>query len=163
MTELPRSFKTVTLWLVLGTAVFLGAKAMQSRQQRALFSAEGGTIEIRRSADGHYHWGGRINGREVDFLIDTGATGTAIPEALARELELPTHRDVTSSTAGGIARGRIVVADVVLQGGVQLQRARLTALPRLDKPLLGMDLLARLRWQQQDGVLRFDAAGAAAR
>jgi aspartyl protease family protein len=29
-------------------------------------------------------------------------------------------------------------------------------LPRLEHPLLGMDVLGRLRWQQHNGTLRID-------
>ena len=54
----------------------------------------------------------RINGRSVDFLIDTGATGTAISAALARELELQSIGQVQSSTAGGPVTGQVVRADV---------------------------------------------------
>jgi aspartyl protease family protein len=32
----------------------------------------------------------------------------------------------------------------------------MVALPRLDAPLLGMDVLGRLHWQQRDGALRID-------
>jgi aspartyl protease family protein len=116
----------------------------------------GDVVEIRRSADGHYHWPGRISGREVDFLVDTGATGTAIPLALAQQLGLPVEGTVTSNTAGGVVQGQRVVADIELEGGLRADRLRVTALPQLDKPLLGMDVLGRLRWQQQDGVLRFE-------
>ena len=64
---------------------------------------------------------------------------------------------VSSNTAGGVVQGSLVVGDVELQGGLRAERLRMTALPNLDKPLLGMDVLGRLRWQQQDGVLRFEA------
>ena len=51
----------------------------------------------------------------------------------------------------------MVRADVLLQGGVNAQRLRVVALKGLDdRPLLGMDVLGRLRWQQQDGVLRIE-------
>jgi aspartyl protease family protein len=155
--ELPRTFKVVTIWLLAGLLLFLGVQWWQHREREARFSAGAEVIEIRRGPDGHYHWPGRVNGREVDFLIDTGATGTAIPAALARELRLETIGSVQSSTAGGIVTGSVVLADIALRGGLTTQRLRVVALPGLDEhPLLGMDLLGRLRWQQTDGVLRID-------
>lgn len=149
----PHTLKLVTAWLLLGLVVFLGIQWWQHEQQRSRFSTAEGVVEIRRAADGHYHWPGAINGRRVDFLVDTGASGTAIPMALARELNLDLEREVMSSTAGGIVRGRETRADVELDGGVRAERLRLTALPALDYPLLGMNVLGRLRWQQRDGVL----------
>ena len=126
-------------------------------QQQARFTAGSEVIEIRRGPDGHYHWPGSIEGHEVDFLIDTGATGTAIPTTLARRLRLEAIGSVQSSTAGGMVTGEVVRADIVLDGGVQARRLRVVALPGLsDRPLLGMDVLGRLQWQQRDGVLRID-------
>ena len=155
--DLPRSFKLITIWLVLGALVFLGIQWWMHRAQQTRFQAVGDVIEIRRSSDGHYHWPGRVNNRAVEFLIDTGATGTAISAALARELNLESLGSVRSNTAGGVVTGQWVSADISLQGGVSAQRLRVVALPGLDdRPLLGMDVLGRLRWQQRDGVLRID-------
>ncbi|HEX6704324.1 MAG TPA: TIGR02281 family clan AA aspartic protease [Albitalea sp.] len=156
----PHTLKIVTGWLLVGLAVFLGIQWWLREQQQARFHAEGGTIEIRRAADGHYHWAGTINGRAVDFLVDTGASGTAIPASLARELGLPLDGDIESSTANGIVRGHATRADVALQGGVRVERMRLVALPALDAPLLGMNVLGRLHWRQRDGVLTIDMGSA---
>lgn len=155
--ELPRTLKVVTLWLVLGLGVFIAIQWWQREQAQMRFHAEGEVIEIRRGPDGHYHWPGSINGHEVDFLVDTGATGTAISSALARALNLEPIGTVESSTAGGRVVGQVMRATVVLRGGVQAERLRIVALPGLDeRPLLGMDVLGRLHWQQRDGVLRID-------
>ena len=155
--DLPRSFKIVTFWLLLGALLFVGVQWQTHRQQQARFRTQGSVIEIERGPDGHYHWPGRLNGRRVDFLIDTGATSTAISSALARELGLQADGEVESSTAGGRVTGQVVRVDLVLQGGVRVDRLRVVALDGLDdKPLLGMDILGRLPWQQRDGVLRID-------
>ena len=155
--DLPHTFKLVTVWLVAGLAIFLAIQWWQHRSEQMRFQADAGVIEIRRGADGHYHWPGRINGREVDFLVDTGATGTAISAALARELKLASLGEVRSSTAGGLVTGQLVRADLRLDGGVRADRLPVVALPALDdRPLLGMDVLGRLHWQQRDGVLRIE-------
>jgi aspartyl protease family protein len=159
--ELPRGLKLATIWLVIGAAVFLAIQGWQHEQARTRFQTLGEAIEIRRSVDGQYHWPGRINGHAVDFLVDTGATGTAIPSSLARALKLESQGRVESSTAGGRVVGQVVRADIDLEGGVRVDRLRIVALPALDEhPLLGMDVLGRLHWQQRDGVLRIEAGGA---
>jgi aspartyl protease family protein len=159
VTELPPGLKIATVWLLAGLALFLGVQAWQGHQAQTRFVADGDRIEIRRAGDGHYHWPGSIDGRQVDFLIDTGATGTAIPAALARELGLRAVGTVQSMTAGGRVTGTVVVGDLSLQGGVRIERLRMVALPDLGSPLLGMDVLGRLRWQQQDGRLLIDLGG----
>lgn len=155
--DMPATLKVVTMWLLAGTLLFLGVQWWQHRALQARFTAGEDVIEIRRGPDGHYHWPGRVNDREVDFLIDTGATGTAISASLARSLRLESVGTVQSSTANGIVTGQIVLADIALRGGLEVKRLRVAALPGLsDRPLLGMDLLGRLQWQQTDGVLRID-------
>ena len=157
--DLPRSLKLITVWLLVGAVVFVAIQWWQHRAQQTRFQVSGGTLEIRRSDDGHYHWPGRINGRQVDFLIDTGATGTAIPASLAEALKLEPIGTVRSNTAGGVVTGQIVRADIELQGGVKVERLQVVALPKLgDSPLLGMDVLGKLHWQQRDGVLRVELA-----
>jgi aspartyl protease family protein len=158
-TEPPGTLKVLTGWLLVGLVVFLGVQWWLREQQQTRFHAEGGVIEIRRGADGHYHWPGTINGRPVDFLVDTGATGTAIPAALARELRLDLGEAVHSSTAGGMATGHVTRIDLRLQGGVRAERLRVVALPGLEVPLLGMNVLGRLHWRQREGVLTIDTGG----
>ena len=157
--ELPPWLKHTTVWLVLAVALFLGVQAWQAREQATRFVVDGGTLQIRRGADGHYHWPGTVGGRKVDFLVDTGATGTAIPTALAQELGLASVGSIQSNTAGGVVNGTVVVAELVLDGGVRVERLHIAALPRLASPLLGMDVLGRLRLQQSDGVLRIELQG----
>lgn len=157
MGDLPRSLKIATVWLLVGLLVFLGVQTLLAERQRSLFTAGPDAIEIRRGADGHYHWPGRIGDLEVDFLVDTGATSTALPLALAERAGLALEGGTTSSTAGGLARGRLARADVTLEGGVRVERLRVIVLPALEAPLLGMDVLSRLHWSQRGGVLRIEA------
>jgi aspartyl protease family protein len=161
MNELPGWVKHGTVWLLLGVGVFLGVQAWQSQARATRFSTVAGVVEIERSPDGHYHWPGSLNGVAVEFLVDTGATGTAIPAALASRLGLQAQGSVLSGTAGGVVQGQVVVADLALQGGVTAERLRIVALPGLGAPLLGMDVLGRLRWEQRDGRLRVQPAGSA--
>jgi aspartyl protease family protein len=159
MNELPPWLKHATIWLLLAAGLFLGVQAWQAQQRATRFVVSGGMLEIQRGADGHYHWPGRVNGREVDFLVDTGATGTTLPAALARELSLPVVGRIESNTAGGVVQGSVVTADLVLEGGVRADRLRMAVLPNLSAPLLGMDVLGKLRWQQSQGVLRVELQG----
>ena len=165
--ELPRTFKIVTVWLLLGLVVFLSMQWWMRQQQQTRFQLQGGVVEIARGPDGHYHWPGSINGRELDFLVDTGATGTAISAQLAQELNLPSLGQVQSNTAGGVVTGRVVSVNLALQGGVRADQLRVVALEGLnsrstEQPLLGMDVLGKLRWQQRDGVLRIELSNAPA-
>ena len=157
MNDFPQPLKIVTVWLIAGVLMFLGFEAWQARAERTRFVVDGSAVELRRGADGHYHWPGRVNGVAVDFLVDTGATTTALPEALAERAGLESIGRVTSMTAGGRVRGTLAAADIALDGGVRAERLRVTVLPGLTAPLVGMDVLGRLHFSQRDGVLRLEA------
>ena len=155
---MPDSLKLATVWLLIGTALFVAVQAMQRQAERARFSFDSGTgrVTLQRANDGHFHWPGTVNGVAVDFLVDTGATSTALPFALADRAGLASEGSVRSSTAGGVVSGQWARADIALQGGVNAQSLRVTVLPRLQAPLLGMDVISKLRLTQSDGVLTLE-------
>jgi len=64
---------------------------------------------------------------------------------------------VQSSTAGGTVQGWTARADLQLEGGVRFDRLPITVLPALGSPLLGMDVLGQLQFNQQAGVLKLQA------
>lgn len=155
---MPHGLKLATVWLLIGTALFVAVQAMQRHSERARFSFDGasGRVTLQRANDGHFHWPGTVNGVAVDFLVDTGATSTALPLALADRAGLALEGSVRSSTAGGVVSGQWARADIALQGGVNAQSLRVTVLPRLQAPLLGMDVISKLRLTQSDGVLTLE-------
>ncbi|GAB4041345.1 MAG: hypothetical protein Fur0014_12490 [Rubrivivax sp.] len=159
MQEMPRTLKVVTVWLLAGTLLFLAVQAWLAQRDRARFESDGmGTVELRRAPDGHFHWPGRIDGRPVEFLVDTGATRTALPGPLAARLGLERGRALRSATAGGTVTGHESRVDLQLEGGFVVRGLRVTVLPDLAAPLLGMDVLSRLHFSQQGGTLRLSPA-----
>ena len=156
--EFPRGLRLAIVWLLIGTAVFLAVQTLQARAERARFSfdAASGRIELKRAADGHFHWPGQVNGVAVTFLVDTGATSTTLPLALAQQAGLELEGSIRSSTAGGEVQGRLARADVALQGGVSAERLRVAVLPQLEAPLLGMDIISKLRLSQAGGVMTLE-------
>lgn len=160
MRELPRGLKAATVFALVFTVVFLIVLAWERHQAGTRFVAQGGQVQLKRARDGHYHWPGSIGGRRVDFLVDTGASSSAIPQALAEQLGLSEVGRTRSSTAAGVVVAPVVQVDLQLDGGLRSERLRVLALPGLASPLLGMDVLGRLRWQQEGGVLKIDLGGA---
>ncbi len=66
--------------------------------------------------DGHFYASGSINGRPVNFLVDTGATLVTVSEKFAREAGLSDGVPTVFRTANGDLQGR-VVPDVPLTIG----------------------------------------------
>lgn len=158
--DIPSGLKHLIVWLLIGTAVFLGVQAWQAQARKPRIALVGGQIELQRGPDGHFHWPGRVNGVAVDFLVDTGATRTALPRALAERAGLVPEGRVRGVTAGGEVEGYVARAELQLQGGVHAERLPVMVLPDLQGPLLGMDLLSKVRFtfDRNGGVLRIDAS-----
>jgi aspartyl protease family protein len=47
--ELPRSFKLVTVWLLLGVLVFVAIQWWMYRARQTQFQVSGGVVELRRA------------------------------------------------------------------------------------------------------------------
>ncbi len=154
--DLPHTFKLLTIWLLVGLVIFLGFKAWERERVASRFQLAGQAVVLTRGDDGHFHWPGRVGDVAVDFLVDTGATSTALPQALAERLALKPLGTVRTMTAAGPVQGFVAKADVSLDGGVRADRLIVTVLPSLDSPLLGMDVLGRLHFTQKPGELRIE-------
>lgn len=154
MNDLPRSLKHVTVWLLLLTAGFLATQQWLRHRDRARITVTGDQVELRRHPDGHFYWPGTVQGREVLFLIDTGASFTALPRALVEELALEPHGRMRFSTANGEVWAPVARTDLILQGGFEARHTTVSSLEGLTHPLLGMSVLGSLHLSQEDGVLR---------
>jgi aspartyl protease family protein len=118
---------------------------------------EGGVREVRlkRNRMGHYVSSGTINGEPVVFLLDTGATGVAIPERLARELALPRGRSFLTSTANGTTRSYQTRLDEVAIGDIRLENVDAAITPglQMNEVLLGMSFLKYIEFTQRGNTL----------
>ncbi|HEY8877201.1 MAG TPA: retropepsin-like aspartic protease [Roseateles sp.] len=152
--DLPHTLKLMTVWLLVGLLIFLGFKYWERERESSRFQLAGEVVVLTRAADGHFHWPGQVAGIEVDFLVDTGATSTALPQALAERAGLKPLGAVQAHTAAGATRGFLARADIALEGGVRADKLPVTVLPGLGAPLLGMDVLGRLHFSQKPGELR---------
>jgi aspartyl protease family protein len=146
----------MTIWLLVGLVIFLGFKYWEREREASRFRLAGEVIVLTRAGDGHFHWPGRVGGIEVDFLVDTGATATALPQGLAERAGLKPLGAVQTHTAAGAAKGFLARADVALEGGVRADKLTVMVMPELGAPLLGMDVLGRLHFSQKPGELRIE-------
>ena len=127
--------------------------------QRSRRSSIQWDTQIPASRDGHYYAKARINGAEIDVLIDTGATGVALTYEDARRIGFtPTPSQYTMRTQTANGEGRVApttISDIAV-GNVSVQnvRAHVAEPGRLSITLLGMAFLGRLsRAEMRNGVL----------
>ena len=70
-------------------------------------------LVVRRDRGAQYIAPGTVNGVDVKFVLDTGATDVAIPPALAQRLKLRRGPEVEITTANDIIPGHMVILDEV--------------------------------------------------
>ena len=105
-------------------------------------------MEIRVGASGHFSVTATVNGRPVDFLIDTGASDIVLSPADARRIGYdPARLSFTRQyyTANGIGRGAPVRLDSFASGPIAYDglAASVNEAP-MSESLLGMTFLRRL-------------------
>ena len=112
-------------------------------------------VILQRNRLGHYVTTGMINGSEVVFMLDTGATTIAIPTAVAAELDLPLGQRFQTQTANGIANAYATRLDSVSVGGIELNNVSAAVSPGLQtrEILLGMSFLSAIEFTQRGDTL----------
>ncbi len=112
-------------------------------------------VVLQRNKFGHYVTSGEINGMPVTFMLDTGATGVAIPEAVASRLGLRRGTAFPTQTANGVSTSYAVTLDQVSVGGIELLDVSAAIAQGLqsDQVLLGMSFLKHIEFTQRGDTL----------
>jgi aspartyl protease family protein len=120
------------------------------RLEPAPQQAAGRTVTVRGDRLGHFQVEGSVDGRRLDFMVDTGASLVALRERDANKLGIfPSSRDYTGRTS--TANGVIAVAPVRLPSleinGIRIYDVGAVVIPdkALNVNLLGMSFLSRVR------------------
>src|SRR5690606_5718532 len=109
----------------------------------------GARVMLQKSASGHFEVRASVNGKPVQFLVDTGATSSVLSAADATRAGYDVDRleyVLPVATANGYASAaRIVVKDLRVGTIERRSVPMLVAAPgRLDQSLLGMDFIGSL-------------------
>lgn len=109
----------------------------------------GETIRIPMAIDGHFWVTGVINGHNVKFLVDSGATMTTIGSDTAQRAGVAVNpgRDQLVRTGNGIVRVASAQADRLAVGPIERDGMQLHVARGEDLNVLGMNFLSSLeRW-----------------
>lgn len=151
--QLNRTLQQLSIWgLIFVGAV--GAYSLKDRIEASLYPeramiSERGTVSFNRARDGHFYAEIEVNGKKIEFVIDTGATEIVLSERDATILGY-TISDLIYSGRANTANGVVPIARVTLDK-ITLGRftdRNITATVNggeLDTSLLGMRYLERFR------------------
>lgn len=108
---------------------------------------------------GHYVATGFINGQQVVFLVDTGASSVSIPEPIANELNLSRGPGQRVNTANGQITVYRTSIDRLTIGNIELYDVEASINPHMDGDiLLGMSALRSVDFQQRNQTLTLEYA-----
>jgi aspartyl protease family protein len=125
----------------------------------AAVSSNSRSVVIAPGRNGHFEVEGRVDGRRLDFMVDTGASVIALTERDAASLGIhPAERDYVAAvkTANGMVRAAPVELDMVEIDDLTVRNVAAIVLPEgaLSDNLLGLSFLQRLRrFEYADGRL----------
>jgi aspartyl protease family protein len=148
----------VVLGMALLTFYFTGVEERQRNPNQApqsLVYSQSVEVPLKRNRQGHYLVVGSINGHDVEFLLDTGATDVVVPERTAKRLGLAYGRRGRAMTANGavtIFRTRIAKLQI---GEITLYDIDASINPGMGSGaiLLGMSALSKIEFSQRGNTL----------
>lgn len=110
---------------------------------------QGGETRVPMAIDGHFWVNASVNGHEVEFLVDSGATMTTIDRDTANDVGVPVsrRRDEFVRTGNGIIRVSSGRANELTVGSIVRRNVGLQIADNDDLNVLGMNYLSSLsRW-----------------
>ena len=119
----------------------------------------GRTLTIEADRAGHFQVEARVEGRRIDFMVDTGASLVVLRETDAATVGIrPSPSDYTTvvTTANGKIKAAPAKLGRVEVGGITVYDVQALVLPDevLGRNLLGVSFLSRLkRYEYADGRL----------
>jgi aspartyl protease family protein len=115
----------------------------------------GSKIVLPVGSGGHFMANGSINGRAIQFMVDTGATAVAIGTSDAQRMGIDYQKGqpVRMSTANGVAQGWRVVLNSVRIGEVEIYDVEAVVGPNMPFALLGNSFLSRFTMNRNSDVM----------
>ena len=121
--------------------------------------ALGRQVLVNADERGHFTSAFKLNGRQIDGMIDTGATLVAINTSTARRIGISLNQsdfDHQVNTANGAIKAAVVTIDHLQIGKISVDNVQAVVLDdrALQTNLIGMSFLRRLqKYQVQNGAL----------
>lgn len=152
-------------WLLIFAAVLVGysyrfeLNAVVQRVAGDLLGERGqtvgGTFRVPMAPDGHFWVRARINGHEQRFLIDSGATTTALSSDAAAAADLEIERGgfpIMINTANGTVEARRTRIERLTMGPIVARDMAAVVSPAFgDMNVLGMNFLSSLESWRVEG------------
>ncbi|MBI5259946.1 MAG: retroviral-like aspartic protease family protein [Burkholderiales bacterium] len=144
---------------VAGRTSVLRLGATQASVGAAAGGSSGNAIVLAAGPGGHFMTVGSINGKSVQFMVDTGATVVAMSQSDAERIGLDWRRGKRglSHTAGGTVPVHAVNLNTVRVGDVEVTNVDAVVVPaEMPMVLLGNSFLSRFSMRRDNDVMRLE-------
>lgn len=121
--------------------------------EQAGSKSSGSRIVLTAGDGGHFLAAGSINGKSVQFMVDTGATTVAMGSAEAKRMgiDYTTGKPIRMSTANGQALGYLLTLNSVRIGDVEVQNVEaIVSQQSMPYVLLGNSFLTRFSMRRDN-------------
>ncbi|NOR63211.1 MAG: TIGR02281 family clan AA aspartic protease [Rhodobacteraceae bacterium] len=151
--QLNKTLQQAAIWGLIFVGA-IGAYSLRDRIESSLYPeraliSERGTVSFNRARDGHFYAELEVNGKKIEFVIDTGASDIVLSEQDAEYLGYQIGDLIYSgraSTANGVVPMARITLDSMILGRFADRNIRATVNGgELDTSLLGMRYLERFR------------------
>ncbi len=122
-------------------------------------AGRGTRITLTESSGGHFMTAGQINGRAVQFMVDTGATSVAMStqDAERAGIAYKTGQPVRLSTANGTTEGFRIKLNSVRVGDVEVFDVDAVVISQpMPYLLLGNSFLSRFQMRRENTLMTLD-------
>lgn len=130
------------------------AQASVPEQQEAGEPKNNRTLVVRQQNNGHYFVDGVVNGKPLNFVVDTGASLVSLPRSFAYQANLSCKEQAMMQTANGASSACTAVIARLKVGHFLFKDVSAMIVPNLSQALLGMNVLQQFRIEQDNGEMR---------
>jgi aspartyl protease family protein len=135
----------------------LGAGPVRASSSAA--PSGGSAIVLTAGRNGHFRTIGQINGKSIEFMLDTGASSVVISQADADRLGIDyKHAPLgLAETANGTAPFKLVILNSVRIGDVEVANVEAAVIPAdMRGALLGNSFLTRFQMKRENDTMRLE-------
>ncbi len=163
------SLKYVAMWLIIILALVIlysyrydfydiKDRLIATLSPASAVTAEDGSISFRVSQDGHFYINTQVNGEDVRFMVDTGASDIVLDQKTAKKIGIDLSNlkyTKTYNTANGTVRGASIILKTIQIDGYIVRDVRASVNEAdMKQPLLGMSFLENLEgYEVKRGIL----------
>ena len=150
-TGLWKTLRQLATWLLIIAGVAFAAALWSDIRKNSApakkLLLQDGAILIPKQADGHFHVTLNVNGLEIPFLIDTGATTVILSQKDAQKLGFDPNKlafwDSANTANGEVKLAPVRLATVAMERHVDRNIAAYVNAGKLSVSLLGMSYLSK--------------------